>query len=145
MPEIYSKPDYFNVINAQFFTEPEIKRPKLNDDGSFYIMYSPEQIKLRPKEITILNLKTKINLPREIERMIGLFPRFISNKLSIENSNWVSNKRNDEMIQLDILNKHFYDTINIKKNEELAYIFLVNQKSSDKIVTMKFFTLYDNF
>lgn len=77
--------------------------------------------------------------------MIGLFPRFISKKLSIENSNWVSNKRNDEMIQLDILNKHFYDTINIKKNEELAYIFLVNQKSSDKIVTMKFFTLYDNF
>ena len=49
------------------------------------------------------------------------------------------------MIQLDILNKHCYDTINIKKNEELAYIFLVNQKSSDKIVTMKFFTLYDNF
>ena len=68
--------------------------------------------------------------------MIGLFPRFISKKLSIENSNWVSNKRNDEIIQLDILNKHFYNTINIKKNEELAYIFLVNQKSSDKIVTM---------
>ena len=68
--------------------------------------------------------------------MIGLFPRFISKKLSIENSNWVSNNRNDEIIQLDILNKHFYNTINIKKNEELAYIFLVNQKSSDKIVTM---------
>ena len=68
--------------------------------------------------------------------MIGLFPRFISKKISIENSNWVSNKRNDEIIQLDILNKHFYNTINIKKNEELAYIFLVNQKSSDKIVTM---------
>ena len=68
--------------------------------------------------------------------MIGLFPRFISKKISIENSDWVSNKRNDEIIQLDILNKHFYNTINIKKNEELAYIFLVNQKSSDKIVTM---------
>ena len=68
--------------------------------------------------------------------MIGLFPRFISKKISMENSNWVSNKRNDEIIQLDILNKHFYNTINIKKNEELAYIFLVNQKSSDKIVTM---------
>lgn len=49
MPEIYSKPDYLNVINVQFFTEPEIKRSKLNDDGSFYIVYSPEQIKLRPK------------------------------------------------------------------------------------------------
>ena len=116
MPEIYSKPDYFNVINAQFFTEPEIKRPKLNDDGSFYIMYSPEQIKLRTKENVILNLKTKIHLPRGIKGMIGLFPRFLSKKLSIENSNWFSNKRNNEIIQVDILNKHFYNTANIKKN-----------------------------
>ena len=45
--------------------------------------------------------------------MIGLFPSFVSRKLSIENSNWISNKRKDETIQIDILNKHFYDTIKI--------------------------------
>ena len=55
--------------------------------------------------------------------MVGLFPSFISRKLSTENSNWISNKRKDEIIQLDILNTHFCNTINIKKKQELAYIF----------------------
>ena len=55
--------------------------------------------------------------------MVGLLPSFVSRKLSIENSNWISNKRKDETIQLDILTKYFYDTIEIKKNQEIAYIF----------------------
>ena len=47
--------------------------------------------------------------------MVGLLPSSVSRNLSIENSNWVSNKRKDETIQLDISNKHFYDTIKIEK------------------------------
>ena len=58
--------------------------------------------------------------------MVGLLPSFVSRKLSIENSNWISNRRKDEAIELDILNKHFYDTIKIKKNQEIGYIFLIN-------------------
>ena len=64
----------------------------------------------------MLNLRLKVNLPDEIEAMI------VSRKLSIENSNWILNKRKDEIIQLDILNRHFCNTINIKKTQELAYI-----------------------
>ena len=55
--------------------------------------------------------------------MIGLLPSFVSRKLSIENSNWISKRRKDETIRIDILNKHIYDTIKIKKNQENAYIF----------------------
>ena len=47
--------------------------------------------------------------------MFGLLPSFVSRKLSIEKSNWISIKRKDKTIQLDILNKHLYDTIEIKK------------------------------
>ena len=60
--------------------------------------------------------------------MIGLLPSFVSRKLSMENSNWISNKRKDEVIQLDILNRHFCNTINIGKNKELAYIFFNKSK-----------------
>ena len=67
--------------------------------------------------------------------MIGLLPSFVSRKFSIENSNWISNKRKDEIIQLDILSRHFCNKINIRKNQELAYISLINQKSFDKLVT----------
>ena len=103
--------------------------------GAFTSSYSPEKLKLRPRNSTLLNLKLKLNLPEKIEAMVGLLPSFVSRKFSIENSNWISNKRKDETIQLDILNKHFYHTIK-KKNQEIAYIFLINQKSHDKLVTV---------
>ena len=87
----------------------------------------------------MLNLRLKLNVTEKIEAMVGLFPSFASRKLSIENSNWISNKRKDKTIQFTILNKHFYDTIKIK-NQELAYIFLINQKSHDKLLT-----IYSNY
>ena len=124
--EEYKTNKKFNAVNIEFITEPDIKKPKLSDDGSFYIIYSLEKLKLRQRDSTLLNLRLKLNLPEKIEAMVGLLPSFVSRKLSIENSNWISNRRKDEAIELDILNKHFYDTIKIKKNQEIAYIFLIN-------------------
>ena len=118
----------FNAINVQFSTEPDVSKPKLSDNGSAYIIYSPEKIKLRPRDSAMLNLRLKVNLPNKIEAMIGLLPSFVSRKRSIENSDWISNKRKDEIIQLDILNRHFCNTINIGKNKELAYIFFNKSK-----------------
>ena len=83
----------------------------------------------------MLNIRLKTKLPDEIEGMIELLPSFVCRKLSIENSNWISNKRKDDIIQLDILKRHFCNTINTRKNQELANIFLINQKSCDKLVT----------
>ena len=77
----------FNTINIEFLTKPEVRKPKLSDDGSFYIIYSPEKIKLRPQKSAILNLRLKVNLPDKIEARIGPLPNFISRKLPIENSN----------------------------------------------------------
>ena len=37
---------HFSAINIEFLTEPEVKKPKLSKDGSFYIIYSPEKAKL---------------------------------------------------------------------------------------------------
>ena len=76
---------HFNDISIEFLTEPEVKKPKLSDDGSFYIIYSPEKIKLRPSNSAMLNLRVKANLRDEIEAIIGLLPSFVSRKRSIEN------------------------------------------------------------
>ena len=59
----------------------------------------------------MLNLRLKINLPNKIDGMIGLLPSFVSKKLSLENSNWIPNKRKDEIIQLDVLNRNFCNKI----------------------------------
>ena len=74
----------------------------------------------------MLNLRLKVNLLDGIEGMIGLLPSFVARKRSIENSNWISNKRKDEIIQLGILNKNFYNTIrkmiSEKKSRNCVYI-----------------------
>ena len=119
----------FNAVNIKLITEPDTRRPKLTDDGNFYIIHLPEKLKLRPRDSTLLNLRLKLNLPEKIEAMVGLLPSFVSRKLSIENSNWISNKRKDETIQLDILNKNFYDTIKIKKLRTSIYFFNQSKKS----------------
>ena len=134
--EEYKNPKNINALNIEFITEPDIKRPKLSSDRSFYIVYSPEKLKLRPRDSQISNLRLKLNLSEKIEAMIGLLSSFVSRKLSIENSTLISNRRKDEAIHIDILSKHFYDTIKIKKNQEIAYIFLINKKSHDKLVTV---------
>ena len=89
---------HFSAINIEFVTEPEVKKPKLSDNGSFYIIYSPEKIKLTPRDSAMLNLRLKVNLPDKIETMIGLLSSFVSRKHSMENSNWISNTRKDEII-----------------------------------------------
>ena len=126
---------HFNAIIIEFLTEPEVKKPKLSDDESFCIIYSPEKIKLRLWDSAMLNLRLKVNLPDKIEAMIGLLLSFVFRKLSTGNLIWILNKRKDEIVQLDILNKHFCNTINKRKIQDLAYIFLINQKSCDKLVT----------
>ena len=90
---------HFNAISIDFLTKPDVKKPKLSDDRSFYIIFSPEKIKLRPGDSAMLNFR-KVNLPDKIEAMIGLLPSFVSRKSSIENSNWALNKRKDDIIQL---------------------------------------------
>ena len=119
---------HFNAINIEFLTEPEVKKPKL---ATMEVLTSYTQLKkskLVHEIVHLVNVRLKVNLPNEIEAMIGLLPSFVSRKLSIENSNWISNKRKDEIIQLDILNRHFCNTINIGKNKELAYIFFNKSK-----------------
>ena len=119
---------HFNAINIEFLTEPEVKKPKL---ATMEVLTSYTQLKkskLVHEIVHLVNVRLKVNLPNEIEAMIGLLPSFVSRKLSKENFNWISNKRKDEIIQLDILNRHFCNTINIGKNKELAYIFFNKSK-----------------
>ena len=123
---------HFNAFKIEFLAEPEVKKPKLSDDWSFYIMHLPEK---NQTQTVMLNLRLKVNLLNEIEARIGLLPSFVPKKFSIENSNWISNKRKDKIIQVDILNRHFCNTINIIKNQELAYISLKDKKTCDKLVT----------
>ena len=59
--EEYKRNKKFNAVNITFITELNIKRPKLSGDLNFYIVYSPEKLKLRLRDSTLLNLRLKLN------------------------------------------------------------------------------------
>ena len=53
----------------------------------------------------------------------------------IENEDWSSNKTKHNMIQLHILNRNFNYTIDVKKNHCIGHIFLLGERTTDKINT----------
>ena len=108
------------------------KRPSLNNDSSFYIIYSPCTFKLRPKENLLLDLQSKIDKSKHIDWTIELLPSY-SRKISIENSEQIVRIK-ENFIIFDILNRDFNNNFTIKKYQELGYIFL-NRKSFEKIIT----------
>ena len=125
----------FQTLKVEMSSFEDIKQPELNKNGSFCIIYSPEKIKLRPRDSIFLDLKFKLTAPKKLE-VINLLSYLKERFLSIENHALESNKLTDGTIQLDILNKSFYNTTNIKKNQETCYIFIMYQKYTEKIVTL---------
>ena len=98
------------------------KRPTLNDDSSFYIVYSSQTSKIRPKEKTSLNLQFEIEISKHIEWTIGLLPSY-SNKLSTENTEQIARIKNN-FIVLNLPNKDFNNIFTIIKYQEIGYIYI---------------------
>ena len=76
-----------------------------------------------------------------MEPWINLLPSLKGLGLKIEDNDWVSNKTKNDTIQLHILNRSFTRTIEIRKNQVIAFLFLLGQKSTDKklILNMLYF------
>ena len=63
----------YSTLNIEFSTPPDVKEPWLNDDGSFNIIYSPNNFKVRPRGSFMLNLELKTNLPEGLEQTIKYY------------------------------------------------------------------------
>ena len=129
---------YFKTMEVEIEHYECLKRPEFK--SSFHCIYSPKKITLRPRDNILLNLKITAKAPDCLGAWINLLPTLKELRLAIEDHNWAANKLKEKTIQLNILNKHFYNTITIKKNQELQYMFLLGQKFNYKIVT-KYTTL----
>ena len=63
---------YFKTTEIEIGNYECVKRPELNKSKSFYIIYSPEKFKLRPRDNILLDLKIKVNAPESLEACINL-------------------------------------------------------------------------
>ena len=126
---------YFNYSKVEICSYAGVKLPHKNQDRALYKIYSPESFILRPREDIYLDLKIKINAPPQLEAWINLLPSLKERRLKIEEYNYSTNTLKDDSIQIHILNRHFTLTIHIKKDQIIAYLFLLGEKTNDKIIT----------
>ena len=61
--------------------------------------------------------------------------KFKRTRIKKEEYNYSTNTLKDDSIQIHILNRHFTLTIHIKKDQIIAYLFLLGEKTNDKIIT----------
>ena len=126
---------YFTQIEVKIGAYEDVKRPELNQNKSFYIIYLPETFTLRPRDSIFLDLKITVDTPERLEGWMNLLPCLKERGLIIEEHKCTTNKLKDNTIQLDILNNKFYNTTTIKKYQELGYMFLLGQKFNENIHT----------
>ena len=126
---------YFSHVNIEIASYSDVKQPDFDGTKAFYRIYSSESFMLRPRDDIYLDLKIKINTPAHLEAWINLLPFLKERGFKIEEHNWSGNKLKDDTIQLHILNRSFTYTTHIKKKQIIAYMFLLGQKATDKIIT----------
>ena len=66
-----------------------------------------------------------------LEPYINLLPSLKGLGLKIEGNDWLSNETKNDTIQLHILNRSFTRTFEIRKNQVIAFMILLGQKSTD--------------
>ena len=124
---------YFNHVNIEIASYTDKKQPGFDGTKAFYHIYSPESFMLRPRDDIYLDLKIKINAPAQA--WINLLPSLKERGFKTEEHKWSANKLKDDTIQLHILNRSSTYTTYIKKNQIIAYMFLLDEKATDKITT----------
>ena len=117
-------------------SQRNMKTPEITSTDKFYKVYSLLKFKLKPRDRIFIDLKFNIQTPETIQPWLNLLPSFKSAGLHIENDDWLSKKTRDSTIQPHILNRSFTYTTKVKKNQCIAYIFLLGEKPNDTINTI---------
>ena len=99
-------------------------KPKLHKKAFYKIIFSPKAFKLKPMESINLDLQFNlISAEGMIPTQFQLFPTLTQFGLSLEESNWKTATQT-ESITVNILNKNYSNTFNIKKGNLLLYLLL---------------------
>ena len=102
----------FRDLTLNISVDTEIKKRNMKD--TFFKVYSPISLKLKPREEIYSDLKFNIQTPETTDPWINLLPSFKQLGLSIE-ENWRKHKSTNNTILPHILNKNFNQTQSIKK------------------------------
>ena len=134
---------YFSAIEIrrepETLTELQLQKSQLSTNGGrFYKIYLPKKIMLEPCKSKLLNLHFKIKLPEGIPGYIGLLSIFLEQSLALKNSRPITLETCSKTVKIELINKHFYCTTAINKNEDIARIFLLHSRDEILVTRYKF-------
>ena len=108
-----------------------IKQPDLTNSENFYTIYSPKKFTLKPRDDIVLDLKFNIATSKELDPWISLLPTLKAIGLAIVEKHEAAKKT----IELDLQSRSCYYSIKVKKEQCIAFIFLLGELNADIIKT----------
>ena len=129
----------------KFYYQKSTRRPK-RLENNFFVIYSPERIKLQPGEKTTVNMGIKITFSKNIEASCRIIYSLSNYGLKLLNLNTISQEMNlniDNFLNVDesnllpwtltfeLFNKSFTQTLQIRKKQEIRYFFITNDRGKE--------------
>ena len=119
--------EYFRKLSVNFDAYVGIKQPDSFNSENFYTIYSPKKFTLKPREDIVLDLKFNITTSKELDPWISLLPTLKTNGLAIVKKHETPKKT----IELHLQNQSYYFTVKVKKEQCIAFIFLLGELNTD--------------
>ena len=107
------------------------KTPDLSNSENFYTVYSPKKFKLKPRDDIILNLHFNIATSQDLDPWISFLPTLKQVGLTLLSKTVNANGE----IEVYLQNQSFYYTVDVRKEQSLAFIFLIGSQPRDLIKT----------
>lgn len=121
-----------HLITIEYNNKKCKKVPAIVENEDFYTVYSQKGFKLEPRDSCVLNLHFNItSKSAEIDPWISLIPTLKCHGLSILSKTVNRNKE----IEIYLQNQSYHYTVEIKKRQVLAFIFMLGLGSKDYIKT----------
>ena len=122
---------YFRKLSVTFNSYVEIKQSDVTNSENFYTIYSPKKLKLGPRDAIVLDFKFNITTSKELDPWIILLPTLKANALAIVEKRETPKKTTE----LHLQNQSYYYGVNVKKEQCMAFIFLLGELNTDIIKT----------
>ena len=121
-----------HLITIEYNNKKCKKIPAIVENEDFYTVYSSKGFELKPRDSYVLNLHFNITSKfAEIDPWISLIPTLKCRGLTILSKTVNRNKEIEIMLQ----NQSYHYTIEIKKRQVLAFIFMLGLGSKDYVKT----------
>ena len=123
--------EYFRNLSVTFDAYVAIKQPDLTNSENFHTIYSPKKFTLKLRDDIVLDLKFNIATSKDLYPWISLLPNLKTNGLVTVDKRETPKK----IIELHLQNQSYYYSIKMKKEQCIAFIFLLGELNTDIIKT----------